>query len=62
MGIKDTEQDRTMMDRPEHSNHTGKDRREGGMKEMGETQRKWKCVSVAKGGGRKRGGVETKLY
>lgn len=33
MGIKDTEQDRTMMDGPEHSSHTGeggRDERNGG--------------------------------
>lgn len=46
MGIKDTEQDRTMMDGPERSRRTGEGREEGGMKEMGgDTEKMEICVS-----------------
>lgn len=46
MGIKDTEQDQTMMDRPERSSHTDEGRTERGMNEMGRDREKieiWIC-------------------
>jgi len=48
MGIKDTEQDQTVMDGPEHSSHTGEGRGGGGragMKEIwGDIEKMEICV------------------
>lgn len=58
MGIKDTEQDRTMMDGPERSRRTGEGREEGGRDERnkgGDTEKMEICV------GRKRGLEESTL-